>query len=397
MLLSWFAPTKSPFLYVQYRPPGQVKKRYVKTAIRKEDPDHARKIALEINRLQRTLLLSGNGAAAGVESNEGAGWFWVPGWLRTRYASRSRTRAVYEAQWERLVEFLVEAQIDGPALLERADCFNYLDFRTAQVKEKSGRNVRINTAIGELKLLGMAMDEAVARGHAMSNPARKLKIEREDTAIKPEISEDEEEKILAALATQPDWMQLSFEIAIATGLRFSDTRLASGSIQWSNDLIEIAKPKGGHKRAFSIPIYDSIRNVLRVFHQSKRPFLWTMPEKDRGLNGILWMRFFRELGLDHLCFHCTRVTFISRGMRAGIPESVMMKMVNHGLSLINRIYQRWTSDDVRRYAALIPGRSSGAATKQNPREKLSRKSAGAPRVSTGEEPRSSGETPQPAP
>ena len=38
----------------------------------------------------------------------------------------------------------------------------------------------------------------------------------------------------------------------------------------------------------------------------------------------------------------------------GRRKGQMMKMVNHASKEISRIYQRWTSDDVRRYADLAP-------------------------------------------
>lgn len=47
----------------------------------------------------------------------------------------------------------------------------------------------------------------------------------------------------------------------------------------------------------------------------------------------------------------------------------MMKMVNQGSTLINRIYQRWTPDDVRQFAAKLPALTASSAKKQNPPKK----------------------------
>ena len=66
-----------------------------------------------------------------------------------------------------------------------------------------------------------------------------------------------------------------------------------------------------------------------------------------------WRFFLDDLGMPHLCFHCTRVTFISKLARANVPLAVAMRMVNHASKTIHRIYQRINLDDLRRWADLI--------------------------------------------
>ena len=53
------------------------------------------------------------------------------------------------------------------------------------------------------------------------------------------------------------------------------------------------------------------------------------------------------LNLPHLTFHCTRVTFVTRGAKQGVPQSKMMKLVNHASEEIHRVYQRLVVADVR--------------------------------------------------
>ena len=64
----------------------------------------------------------------------------------------------------------------------------------------------------------------------------------------------------------------------------------------------------------------------------------------------MWWRFFKqndELNLPHLCFHCTRVTFVTRAQSRAFPQSKMMKLVNHASDEIHRVYQRLVVADVR--------------------------------------------------
>lgn len=357
MILSAYERADSPFVRIQYAD-TRGKKRYEKTTIRKDDPEKTLKIAKALNRVQGRLL---HRSESETPVTTAASWNWAAGYIRTRYAGRKRTQKVYLIQWNWLLAFLEEMEIAGPGQLERAHVFGYIDWRTGQKKQKSGRNPGLNTALGELKLLGLLMDEAVRRGLAAANPARRLDIQREEPREKPEILDQEFPIIFEALRTRPAWMRRSFFMALETGLRFSDTQIKREQIDWAGRRVVIDQTKGGKKRAFAIEIYPSIEKLLREFTESGDKLLWQMPAKEKGLNGLIWMRFFREVGLPHLCFHCTRVTFITRGARARVPESAMMKLVNHASKEVHRIYQRLAPADALRMRAAIPIPSYGDA------------------------------------
>lgn len=349
----------SPFVWLTYRLPGDRKKRYFKTRVRKDAEEKVRKVALAKNDFERKLLLSSQ-----TVRESASDWGWVEPWLSQKYRTKARTLAVYRAQWDSLSVFLDEEGITHPTLLDRDQCYEYTEWRTGQVKKKSGKNPSINTALGELKLLGMVLAEAKNRGYVTENVCLKLGISREETDLKPEIEPDQEAIIVEALKKLPaeyDWMLTSFTVAILTALRFADTRLARAQIRWQDDEILIERPKGGRRREFAIPIYETLRPLLHDFRKSGRSHIWTRPANQTKPYGMVWRDFFDGLGMHEVCFHCTRVTFITRGMRAGVPEPVMMKMVNHGSKLVSRVYQRWAPKDVRDFAARIEGQAAAAA------------------------------------
>lgn len=342
MILSHYERKDSPFVWIQYAD-TQGLKSYKKTSIRKNDPEKARKIAKALNEQEAQLL-------AGPQVRFGS-WNWVSEYLRQRYAARPSTLHFYLIRWDWLRGFMEESDITGPAQFARENAFEYLTWRTSQVKPKSGRSPGINTALIELKLLGLVLDEAVERGLADKNEARKLMIGRTEPALKPEMSDQEIEAIYAA--PKPLWMHRSFHIGLHTALRFSDTAIERSRVNWTAQEIVIDLPKGGRKRAFGINIYPTIREMIEEFMDSGENVLWTLPPKERVLTSLSWMHFFRSLGLDHLCFHCTRVSFISRGARGGVPEGSMIKMTNHASKEIHRIYQRLSSTDALRYRSQI--------------------------------------------
>jgi hypothetical protein len=77
-----------------------------------------------------------------------------------------------------------------------------LDWR-ATFKKRTGKIVGRNTAIMELKLLALIMGEAVRLGHADGNPLVRLKIQKDKSAKKPEMTDEEIVEMDEALKQEP--------------------------------------------------------------------------------------------------------------------------------------------------------------------------------------------------
>jgi integrase len=63
-----------------------------------------------------------------------------------------------------------------------------------------------------------------------------------------------------------------------------------------------------------------------------------------AMPGKVWWRFFRRIGLSHLCFHSTRVTFVTRCYEAGLRREDVMRLVGHSTHAVHAIYPRLTAD-----------------------------------------------------
>ena len=136
-------------------------------------------------------------------------------------------------------------------------------------------------------------------------------------------------------------------------IRFGDV-----SIEVSVKLFQdgFRKPKGGRKgdKAFHVPLRPELIPLFKKL-KAERPGSdprayeplppdgcseWWIPS--RALH-----RLFRsDPLLAGCCFHCTRVTFITRGAIANVPLAKMMRLVNLANQMIHRIYQRLESVDV---------------------------------------------------
>lgn len=269
---------------------------------------------------------------------------WVIPFLERRCKS-PKTLLRYLNAWKWLAFWLQLRRITGAGEIRYQHAIDYMTWRTSY-RKKSGKISGRNTALFELKLFGLIMSEAVKFGLANGNPINRLGIAKEKVKAKPEFTDEDITEIRVALAVEPSWMQISFEIALQTGCRLRETIIPMTLIDFKRSSITFGTPKGGESRAFTVPMPDSLRNILRSI---KTDVTLEMPFQPSRA----WGQFFARIGKSQFCFHCLRVTYVTRLARQGVPLSAAMRLVNHGDALVHRVYQRMGVEDVRQYANLV--------------------------------------------
>jgi integrase len=274
---------------------------------------------------------------------------WVHDFISDRYRTNVKTLTRFKTAWRWLSDYLAESKVHTPAGLSYNHVSAYVSWRTA-IKRACGKAVSRNTAIVELKFLGLLMQEAVKRGFAMGNPALRTGIRRDPPKQKPEMSNDEIKKIRTELAKleaelpyEGRWMSHSFEIALHQGCRLSETSLPMEQVDLKRGTIRfIAKGRNGEPHVFTTALHPGLRDLFGKLKKSQAQRSLTLP----AMASVAWMKFFREHGMRHLCFHCTRVTAITRLARAGVPISQAMRYVGHANEAVHAIYQRLGHDDL---------------------------------------------------
>ena len=340
-MASLYKKTRSPYWFVQYIDASGVR-RNKSTKCRADDHHEtvkarALRAELESKELSRTLAVTG-----------GEGWdTWVPQYLERHYECSASKRR-YTLCWSWLALWLQERRFHTPRAITYGKALEYIEWRTNYPK-RAGKSVGRNTANMELRLLGMIMSEAVRLGHADSNPLASLKLRRDRPARKPEITDHEIKYIRKALKSEPEWMRMSFEISLLTGCRLRETRIPLDCLNFDENKITFATPKGGEDRAFSVPMPTVLRPLLEEIRSRGQAFTVELPLQPSRR----WQQFFIKTHLPHLCFHCIRVTYVNRLRRAGVPRDVAMRLVNHSSELVHQIYQRETVADVAHWRDMV--------------------------------------------
>ncbi len=266
---------------------------------------------------------------------------WVTRYLDQRYQTgeQALTRLRYANAWAQLETFLAHQRIQTPRQLQRQHCFSYPDWRMTESKANP-RPVQRNTAITELKLLALLMDEAIQRGFAEINPAKSLRLRQTKPERKPEITVDDERRIRAALQNEPEDMQVQFVIGINHGCRLRETRIdLDTQVDWARGLVTF-RTKGGER--LTVPMAREVHELLVRRKKAGHRFSCEV-----GRNASKkWCQFFDRIGLPHLVFHCCRVTVSSRLHRLNVHETKVRAFVGHRSERVHALYVRVAIGDL---------------------------------------------------
>lgn len=343
-----------PVWYAAFPHPVTGKRTLRATEFRRDDPQGHRKAWNWARTQARDGLLTRAG-------DKNSAWLlWVEVWLRMKYRAQAHTLRTQLNWWSWLFIFLEENQIATPRALTRDHVFAYIAWRTKQQK-LNGKTVSYNSALQEARMLGRIMREAIHRGYAESNPCERLGLKRDTAPEKPEMTDEEIAKIRARLVRldrprplAERWRSISFEIALHTGVRQHECSFPLSHVDWAAGTIRLYDAKA--KEYYTIPMHPGLRPLLEELRSAGLKVTCTPPPTWQA--GRFWTRFFKgqkkkdgrrtRAFMPHLCFHCTRVSVITRFARAGVPIQQAMAYVHHANAMIHKIYQRLTPADIGR-------------------------------------------------
>lgn len=286
--------------------------------------------------------MTGEAASIAAKDRRSGILDWVPGWIQARYGE-SRTRDRYVQVWAVLCAWFKVAQITAVADITRQHCFDYLVYRSS---------VSRSTAMMELRVLSVVLQESVYRGLIGANPATRLKLKAPPPAVpRPDIPDAMLDAIALAIENdkckRQEFYRISFAIARFQGCRLNETRLPLEWVDFTTNVIRF-RVKG--EKFHHAPLHPKLRPLL--LDLVNRGYQWTFAEPDYvNLMSNLWGNFLKRHGfkaqLAGLTFHCHRNTLATKFALANISEAKAMRYMAHSSKLVHRQYQRVRLDDLR--------------------------------------------------
>lgn len=277
---------------------------------------------------------------------------WVPEYLKVHCKCQA-TLQRYQSVWRNLSMYLAEKSIDVPRQLTRVRCLEYIDWRAKPSREEGKYRAVQNTAQLELKILSLVMREAVRRNMAPFNPVQDLGVKRQRPREKPEFTDEHLAIIQAKIEDEPEpnrsFLMRSFLIARYQGCRLAETYLnPMSAVDIAGDgLSGIIRFRIKGDREHAAPLHPKLIAMFQQLKQEGAVLTYERPPNPSRK----WFDFMKRTGIRKLvpgaCFHCLRVTAVTRLARSRtIPESKAMRYVGHASTTIHRMYQRLRTEDL---------------------------------------------------
>lgn len=338
----------SPYWWLQHWPGG--KRKCASTGLRTDSAEETRQAEL----IAAEWSLREERARSLVTRRYS--WDWVDLWIDSRKSAQ--TVAAYRHRWKHVRHWMRTRGISDPSQISYKHVEDYIGWRTTESKGRKPRGR--NTAIAEIKLLGTILGEARDRGELSVHPWPRLRLHKTPPPEKPELSNEQIGQCLQALKLEPEWLRLTFLIALYTGCRLRETRLDMQLVDFDRGTITFPAPKGGRARAFTRPLPTELRPHLEAINDGRR-FSHDFPFQPSRA----FQHFFRRVGMEGFSVHCLRVTYITRLLRGGVAPGVAMRLVNHSSEMVHRMYQRIRVDDLMPFADAVSFAPAGATTPRN--------------------------------
>jgi integrase len=287
-----------------------------------------------------------------------AGWAWVTDYINVRYATAGVTRERYLTAWATIELYLKEFKIEHPRHLTRDHCFKYMTWRAQPDKSIGKYKAGHNTALLELKVLRIMMNEAVVRHCCTGNPCVRLDIKRAPRKKKPELTDAHyaliESKIPDYQCAPAAKIMLKRSLAIARhqGCRVNETRLNPFTdVDFEKSTITFRAK--GREEDFITALNPKLRPFFKKLRAEKCKETWTPPEDAaRTWASSNWTKFLDRTGLRELlpknaCFHSCRVSAASRMAREGVPRAHAQAMLGHASEVVADSYVRVELEDLK--------------------------------------------------
>ena len=281
---------------------------------------------------------------------------WTDGFFYEKYQDSPKSLLRYQNCWKQMKKFLEDRKINFPSQVRYQHALDYMSWRKAD-------GTHHNTARLEVVILGMVMQEAVRRGFITANPIVKTGIVKMKSPERPELTDADIDAIRTALLAEEEWMRVAFEIALHTGCRLNETRIDFANIDLEKRIVTYRAPKGGDIRAFTAKFRTELVPILERIKATGAKYTLEFPQETNAYPDVTtnhWSRFFAQLRKTgtlsdpNISFHSTRVTFVTRHVRARTDERIVKKLVNHSSTLVHRIYSRLRAEDVTDQELQIP-------------------------------------------
>ena len=180
-------------------------------------------------------------------------------------------------------------------------------------------------------LMSLIYSIAMRNAKVSANPARLVRLRKENNARVRFLSDEEETKLRNKIRESYPDREAEFDLALNTGMRRGEQyRLRWQDVNLKTGIVTIPRSKHGEKR--HIPLNSASRAALEALWQRRTAPGYVCPgvEAERSRD---WRRWFEEavlsVGIENFRWHDLRHSFASRLVMAGVDLRSVQELLGH--------------------------------------------------------------------
>jgi integrase len=203
-----------------------------------------------------------------------------------------------------------------------------IDARLTELAEQDYKPATLNRYRAFLSLI---YSNANRNGRVEVNPARLVRLRKENNAVVRFLTDEEEMKLRAAMRRMLPEMEPEFDVALNTGMRRGEQwRLRWEDVNEAQGVITIPRSKNGERRY--VRINRDCRVALDRLWLTRDESGYVLPGPTEGRNTDPRRTFepiVKEAGIPHFRYHDIRHTFASRLIMAGVDLRTVQQLMGH--------------------------------------------------------------------
>lgn len=213
----------------------------------------------------------------------------------------------------------------------------------------------------ELSVLSSIFGRAVKYGFLDVNPCKDMELYKHHNQRKRVVSEEEEQRLIAAMTGHLERLRPLMVLALNTGMRRKEMlKLWWSDIDFDRDQINIRAENSKSKKPRTLPMNSITKELLEKLRENAPDKYLVFSGKGYSTSSVTnnFSKLCRKLGLSDVTIHTLRHTFSTRLKDENVNPFLIRDLLGHSTVLITEGYTHETPGTLKEAIKKLENRSN---------------------------------------